>query len=106
LLRGIYAYGLESPNEAQQRAILPCISARDVLIQAESGIGRTAYVIAVLERIKPQVKQCQVLILVPTRDMALDLQSTVKALGDYLYVCCLLPLMAGKGNGISVGLTS
>lgn len=37
LLRGIYAYGFESPSAIQQRAILPCIRERDVIAQAQSG---------------------------------------------------------------------
>lgn len=37
LLRGIYAYGFETPSAIQQRAILPCIKERDVIAQAQSG---------------------------------------------------------------------
>lgn len=38
LLRGIYAYGFETPSAIQQRAILPCIKKRDVIAQAQSGM--------------------------------------------------------------------
>jgi len=41
LLRGIYAYGFENPAAIQQRAMIPCISGRDVIAHAQSGTGKT-----------------------------------------------------------------
>jgi ATP-dependent RNA helicase len=38
LLRGIYAYGFEKPSAIQQRGILPIVSGRDTVAQAQSGI--------------------------------------------------------------------
>lgn len=71
LLRGIYAYGFEKPSAIQQRAILPCISGRDVIAQAQSGTGKTAtFVISILQRIDTNVNECQALILAPTRELA------------------------------------
>lgn len=44
LLRGIYAYGFEKPSAIQQRAILPIVSGRDVIAQAQSGTGKTSMI--------------------------------------------------------------
>lgn len=44
LLRGIYQYGFEKPSAIQQRAILPIISGRDVIAQAQSGTGKTSLI--------------------------------------------------------------
>ncbi len=75
LLRGIYAYGFEKPSAIQQRAIIPCISGRDVIAQAQSGTGKTAtFSIAVLQQNDPDVPHCQALILAPTRDLAQQIQ--------------------------------
>jgi len=41
LLRGIYAYGFERPSLIQQKAIVPIISGRDIIAQAQSGTGKT-----------------------------------------------------------------
>ncbi|QSL64127.1 hypothetical protein MERGE_000282 [Pneumocystis wakefieldiae] len=69
LLRGIYAYGFERPSAIQQRAILPVIRDHDVIAQAQSGTGKTAtFSISVLQKIDIGLKQCQALILAPTRD--------------------------------------
>lgn len=42
LLRGVYCYGFEKPSAVQQRAIKPIISGRDVIVQSQSGTGKTA----------------------------------------------------------------
>ncbi|OXA43347.1 eukaryotic initiation factor 4A-I isoform X1 [Folsomia candida] len=89
LLRGIYAYGFEKPSAIQQRAIIPCISGRDAIAQAQSGTGKTAtFSIAILQQIDPDVPHCQALILAPTRELAQQIQKVVIALGDYLNVSC------------------
>merc|ERR1712130_868755 len=70
LLRGIYAYGFEKPSAIQQRAIVPCIKGLDVIAQAQSGTGKTAtFSIAILEKIDTGLRECQALILAPTREL-------------------------------------
>lgn len=78
LLRGIYAYGFEKPSAIQQRAILPCISGKDVIAQAQSGTGKTAtFVISILQRIDTKVNDCQALILAPTRELAQQVKTNI-----------------------------
>merc|ERR1712142_1403301 len=89
LLRGIYAYGFEKPSAIQQRAIVPCIEGRDVIAQAQSGTGKTAtFSIATLQQLDISRKECQALILAPTRELAQQIQKVVMALGDYMGVSC------------------
>ena len=38
---GIYAYGFNKPSAVQQRAILPIMKGRDVIVQSQSGTGKT-----------------------------------------------------------------
>ena len=52
LLRGVYAYGFERPSAIQQRAIMPVITGRDCIAQAQSGTGKTAtFSISILQRV-------------------------------------------------------
>ncbi|KAI5633935.1 DEAD/DEAH box helicase domain-containing protein [Phthorimaea operculella] len=89
LLRGIYAYGFEKPSAIQQRAIMPCIQGRDVIAQAQSGTGKTAtFSISILQQIDTTVRECQALILAPTRELAQQIQKVVIALGDHLNAKC------------------
>ncbi|UMM11447.1 hypothetical protein L5515_000733 [Caenorhabditis briggsae] len=89
LLRGIYAYGFEKPSAIQQRAIPAILKARDVIAQAQSGTGKTAtFSISVLQSLDTQVRETQALILSPTRELAVQIQKVVLALGDYMNVQC------------------
>jgi len=89
LLRGIYSYGFEKPSAIQQRAILPMSQGRHVLAQAQSGTGKTAtFTIGILQQLDLNAKDCQALIVVPTRELAQQIQKVVQSLGDYLNVQC------------------
>lgn len=89
LLRGIYSYGFEKPSAIQQRAIKAITKGRDVIAQAQSGTGKTAtFSISSLQCIDTQVRETQVLVLSPTRELALQIQKVVLALGDYMSVQC------------------
>ncbi|CDS07160.1 Putative Eukaryotic translation initiationFT factor 4 [Lichtheimia ramosa] len=89
LLRGVYAYGFERPSAIQQRAIMPVIKGHDVIAQAQSGTGKTAtFSISILQSIDTSKKEVQALILAPTRELALQIQKVVLALGDFMGVEC------------------
>eukprot|EP01134_Creolimax_fragrantissima_P008121 CFRG8121T1 len=89
LIRGIYAYGFEKPSAIQQRCILPILSGRDVIAQAQSGTGKTATIGMVsLETIDTKTREPQVLIMSPTRELAQQIQKVILALGDYMQVQC------------------
>lgn len=87
LLRGIYAYGFEKPSAIQQRAIVPSVKGQDVIAQAQSGTGKTAtFAISILQKLDVSIKECQALILAPTRELANQIHNVVFALGDYMNV--------------------
>jgi len=87
LLRGIYSYGFEKPSAIQQRAIKPLIMMRDTIAQAQSGTGKTAtFTIGLLQNIDLSNRDCQALILAPTRELASQIVKVVMAIGDYLGV--------------------
>jgi|Transcript_4617 translation initiation factor 4A len=87
LLRGIYAYGFEKPSAIQQRAIRPTILGKDLIAQAQSGTGKTAtFAVGTLAKLDPKLRECQSLILAPTRELAQQIQKVVIALGDYMEV--------------------
>ncbi|CAF0997336.1 unnamed protein product [Adineta steineri] len=89
LLRGISRYGTENPTDIQKRALKPCISGYDVIAQAPSCKGKTTmFIIAILQKLDVNCKDCQALILVPTRELAQGIRAVVLALGDYMNVTC------------------
>lgn len=61
----------------------------DVIAQAQSGTGKTAtFSIAILQQIDTSIRQCQALILAPTRELAMQIQKVIIALGDYMKAQC------------------
>ncbi|KAK4401070.1 Eukaryotic initiation factor 4A-3 [Sesamum angolense] len=87
LLRGIYNYGFEKPSAIQQRAVLPIISGRDVIAQAQSGTGKTSMIaLAVCQIVDTKSSEVQALILSPTRELAAQTEKVILAIGDYINV--------------------
>jgi ATP-dependent RNA helicase len=87
LLRGIYAYGFEKPSAIQQRAVMPIISGRDAIAQAQSGTGKTSMIaLAVCQMIDTATREVQALILSPTRELAAQTEKVILAIGDFMNV--------------------
>lgn len=102
LLRGIYAHGFERPSAIQQRAIRPILRGRDVIAQSQSGTGKTAvFSIASLQILEEKVKETQVIILSPTRELAEQTQRVVQSLGDYMNIKCHTAI-GGKSLGSDI----
>jgi len=77
LLRGIYAHGFEKPSDIQSLACVHMINGRDILAQAQSGTGKTgAFTIGALARVDSKLST-QVIILSPTRELALQTTEVV-----------------------------
>jgi translation initiation factor 4A len=87
LLRGIYAYGYESPSAIQSKAILPFLKGFDIVANAQSGTGKTAtFSIGVLNGIKEDDDSIQAIILAPTRELAQQIYSVMCDLSHYMGV--------------------
>lgn len=83
LLRGIYAYGFESPSPIQKKAILPLFAKKDVIAQAQSGTGKTAcFTIGALQLIDVAKKAHQAIILSPTRELAIQTKLVIDNIGS------------------------
>ena len=93
LMKGIYAYGFDKPSSVQQRAIMPIIEGKDVIVQSQAGTGKTCvFSVGALQRIETKIKDTQILILSPTRELAEQSQKVILALGDFMKVtahCCV-----------------
>ena len=87
LLRGVYAMGFEKPSAIQQRAIIPIKGGRDLLAQAQSGTGKTgAFTIGSLSKVDPALRQVQVLVLAPVRELAQQIESVAKQVSSYMNI--------------------
>jgi ATP-dependent RNA helicase DDX6/DHH1 len=85
LMMGIFEAGFEKPSPIQEETIPVALTGRDILARAKNGTGKTAaFVIPTLERINPKNSKTQALILVPTRELALQTSQVCKTLGKHL----------------------
>jgi len=85
LLSGISDYGFTEPSPIQKSVISPIILGRDTIAQAQGSTGKTvAFAIAALQLTDPNIRECQVLILAPTREVAQAIQKLVTNLGKHL----------------------
>jgi ATP-dependent RNA helicase DDX6/DHH1 len=73
LLMGIFEKGWEAPSPIQEESIPIALGGRDILARAKNGTGKTgAFVIPTLEKINTKLAAIQALLLVPTRELALQ----------------------------------
>lgn len=87
LLRGLYSYGFEKPSAIQQRAVVPIIKGRDVIAQAQSGTGKSSMIgITVSQIVDTARTEVQALILSPTRELAVQTEKVILAIGSYLNI--------------------
>ncbi|KAK6498562.1 DExD/H-box ATP-dependent RNA helicase dhh1 [Arthrobotrys musiformis] len=85
LLMGIFEAGFEKPSPIQEETIPVALTGRDILARAKNGTGKTAaFVIPALERVNSKSPKTQALILVPTRELALQTSQVCKTLGKHL----------------------
>lgn len=85
LMRGIYAYGFDSPSLIQRKALLTMFEKRDIIAQAQSGTGKTGvFTIGVLQKINPEMNKTQAMILAPTRELAKQIYDVITSIGSMI----------------------
>eukprot|EP00164_Ancoracysta_twista_P001831 GFYU01002407.1.p1 GENE.GFYU01002407.1~~GFYU01002407.1.p1 ORF type:complete len:413 (+),score=111.39 GFYU01002407.1:111-1349(+) len=87
LLMGIFEMGFEKPSPIQEESIPIALAGRDILARAKNGTGKTAsFIIPTLDKCDPKLNHIQALLLVPTRELALQTSQVCKSLGKHLNV--------------------
>ncbi|KAI8837834.1 P-loop containing nucleoside triphosphate hydrolase protein [Chytridium lagenaria] len=87
LMMGLFEAGFERPSPIQEEAIPIALAGRDILARAKNGTGKTgAFVVPTLDRIDVNKSRIQALLLVPTRELALQTSQVCKMLGKHLNV--------------------
>ena len=97
LLRGIYAYGFEKPSPIQGKAIAPIKLEKDIIAQAQSGTGKTAaFTIGALSRLSVKDRYTQVLIMVPTHELAQQITSVISSLSSMMKGVVIKTIIGGS----------
>jgi len=97
ILRAIEDMGFEEPTPIQISAIPLILAGRDVTGHAKTGTGKTAaFGIPALEKIEPHNRQTQVIVLSPTRELAIQTAEEIALLATHLGHITVLPIYGGQ----------
>ncbi|HEY9129788.1 MAG TPA: DEAD/DEAH box helicase [Sulfurovum sp.] len=116
LLKAIKEQGYDTPTPIQLQAIPVVLEGKDLLAAAQTGTGKTAgFILPLLQRLSKSTptmlkKQIRVLVLVPTRELAAQVEQSIKNYGKYMpYRSCVIfggvginPQLAALRKGVEI----
>lgn len=87
IIQGLLDMGFDKLTPIQEEVIMPIIEGKDVIGQAHTGTGKTAaFTIPILNNLDIDLKKPQVLILCPTRELAVQVKKEVKTISAHMDV--------------------
>ena len=103
LLKALDDRGYEIPTAIQAQIIPHVLAGRDVLGQAQTGTGKTAaFALPLLSRINLKKKNPQVLVLAPTRELAIQVAEFFKAYAARIKEFHVLPVYGGQSYTVQL----
>jgi ATP-dependent RNA helicase DeaD len=98
LLKAIKTIGYETPSPIQAQAIPVMLAGRDILGQAQTGTGKTgAFALPILQMVDPKQNSPQVLVLAPTRELAIQVAEAFQSYAQDIKGFHVLPIYGGQG---------
>jgi len=95
--RAITEVGYEEASPIQAAAIPVLLEGRDVIGQAQTGTGKTAaFSIPAIENVDANSREVQVLVLCPTRELAVQVSGEIQKLGKYKRGLAVVPIYGGS----------
>ncbi|WP_162339754.1 DEAD/DEAH box helicase [Cyclobacterium salsum] len=100
LQEGLDAMGFEKPTPIQEQAIPLILQGKDLIATAQTGTGKTAaFILPVLNQIsQSQKKGVKVLIIAPTRELAIQIDQQIQGLAYFLGISSIPIYGGGDGN--------
>jgi len=99
VLKGIEDLGFDNLFPIQAQAIVPLLEGKDVIGQAQTGTGKTAaFGVPMVERVDPTIQKVQGLVLVPTRELAVQDAENISLFAKYAKIR-VLPVYGGASIG-------
>jgi ATP-dependent RNA helicase DeaD len=97
ILKAVAKMGFEEASPIQSEAIPHLLAGGDVVGQSQTGSGKTAaFAIPAIEQVDPQLAETQVLILCPTRELALQVAEETAKLATFKKGVRELPIYGGQ----------
>ncbi len=93
----------EVPTPIQERTIPPLLQGNDVVGQAQTGTGKTAaFALPLLTRIEVETRAPQVLVLTPTRELAIQVADAWEGYAQGMGGVRILPIFGGQEYGVQI----
>lgn len=97
ILRAVKELGFEHMTPIQEQAIPLFMTGRDIIGQAQTGTGKTAaFGIPILQKIDPENRGLQAVILCPTRELAMQAADELRKFAKYMNGIKVLPVYGGQ----------
>ena len=103
LLEVLDEVGYETPSPIQAQTIPLMLEGRDVVGQAQTGTGKTAaFALPILSRLDLKQKEPQVLVLAPTRELAIQVSEAFQKYASHMHGFHVLPIYGGQDYSVQI----
>ena len=103
LLKVLEEVGYEVPSAIQEQCITHLLNGHDVIGQAQTGTGKTAaFALPLIDRIDLNNNQVQLLVLAPTRELAIQVSEAIQTYARHLKGFHVLPIYGGQSYDIQL----
>ena len=97
IIRAITEMGFEEASPIQAQAIPVAMEGRDMIGQAQTGTGKTAaFGLPLLQKVDPKVKKLQAIVLLPTRELAIQVAEEMRRFAKFIHGVKVLPIYGGQ----------
>ncbi len=103
LIKVLDEVGYETPSAIQEQCIPYLLNGHDVIGQAQTGTGKTAaFALPLIDRIDIKTNQVQLLVLAPTRELAIQVSEAIQTYARHLKGLHVLPIYGGQSYDIQL----
>lgn len=103
LLKVLEEVGYEVPSAIQEQCITHLLNGHDVIGQAQTGTGKTAaFALPLIDRIDLNNNQVQLLVLAPTRELAIQVSEAIQTYARHLKGFHVLPIYGGQSYDVQL----
>ena len=97
IIRAITEMGFEEASPIQAQAIPVVLEGRAMIGQAQTGTGKTAaFGLPLLQKVDPKVKKLQAVVLLPTRELAIQFAEELRRFAKFMHGIKVLPVYGGQ----------
>ncbi len=103
VLKAVEEAGYESPSAIQAETIPHLLEGRDLIGQAQTGTGKTAaFALPLLSKLDLSSKDTQILVLAPTRELAIQVAEAMQSYARHLKGFHVMPIYGGQSISIQL----